>query len=441
MFCQKCANKLLGDAKFCNKCGAKVNGVSTDSTSMTGNLPASALQRLSNYLLDRILGGIVSLAFLVAIWGLVRVLPISQESSFVQVLNAILPVLISMSFIVNPLYYLFFEGIWQRTLGKWITKTKVVRYDGTKPHFLQILGRSFARWIPFEAFSFLFSNNPIGWHDRLSKTLVVPSNFTEEDVKNISFEEAKKQKTNTLLTIIAIVGGLLIIIAIIGILASVVLASLNSARQKGADASIKANLSSARAQAELYYDSNEISYYGVCTSSEGILSMYNSAAITSGSDVVCNDSVKAWAMSSPLKTNPDNSWCVDSLGTSKEIIGEITPYTQISCSSFNSSSQNPFDDLIPTQQSSKLSGAQICARDIPNSTWDGKSYTSDGSYECSCKNGYNVSSTSNKCVSNNQICSESFPNTYSRGIDPADGKNICDCKSGYAWNDAGTACY
>ena len=48
---------------------------------------------------------------------------------------------------------------------------------------------------------------------------------------------------------------LLVVIAIIGILASVVLASLNSARSKGADASIKANLANARAQAELFYDS------------------------------------------------------------------------------------------------------------------------------------------------------------------------------------------
>ena len=331
MFCQKCANKLLDDAKFCNKCGAKVNGTSTDNTPMTGNLPASALQRLANYILDRILGGIVSLAFWIAIWGLIRILPISQESTIIQVFNAIIPILVALSFMLNPLYFLFFEVIWQRTLGKWITKTKVVRYDGTKPHFLQILGRSFARWIPFEPFSFLFSNNPVGWHDRLSKTLVVPSNYTVEDVKNINFEEARKQKTSTLLTVIAIVGGLLIIVAIIGILASVVLASLNSARAKGADASIKANLSMARAQAELYYIDNEDSYDGVCT--EGILSMKNNASIASGSDVICNDSVKEWAMSSPLKTNPENSWCVDSSGTSKEIIGEITPYTQTSCSS------------------------------------------------------------------------------------------------------------
>ena len=48
---------------------------------------------------------------------------------------------------------------------------------------------------------------------------------------------------------------LLVVIAIIGILASVVLASLNTARNKGADAAIKANVSGLRAQAEIIYDS------------------------------------------------------------------------------------------------------------------------------------------------------------------------------------------
>src|SRR3989338_8352561 len=55
---------------------------------------------------------------------------------------------------------------------------------------------------------------------------------------------------------------LLVVVAIIGILASVVLASLNTARAKGADASIKANLANIRAQAEVVYDSLSPNQYG-----------------------------------------------------------------------------------------------------------------------------------------------------------------------------------
>ena len=69
-------------------------------------------------------------------------------------------------------YYMLFEIFWQKTPGKWITRTKVVMADGSKPDFLHILGRTFSRFIPFEPFSFL-GKNPVGWHDQLSKTRVI----------------------------------------------------------------------------------------------------------------------------------------------------------------------------------------------------------------------------------------------------------------------------
>src|SRR3989338_6450573 len=57
---------------------------------------------------------------------------------------------------------------------------------------------------------------------------------------------------------------LLVVIAIIGILSSVVLASLNTARGKGNDAKVKAQLAGLRAAAEVYYDTN--SHYGTVVS-------------------------------------------------------------------------------------------------------------------------------------------------------------------------------
>ena len=60
---------------------------------------------------------------------------------------------------------------------------------------------------------------------------------------------------------------LLVVVAIIGLLASVVLASLNSARAKAADAAIKATMSNARAQAQLYYENQSptFTYSSICT--------------------------------------------------------------------------------------------------------------------------------------------------------------------------------
>ncbi len=47
---------------------------------------------------------------------------------------------------------------------------------------------------------------------------------------------------------------LLVVVAIIGILSSIVLVSLNSARNKGRDASAKGSMSSMRASAEIFFD-------------------------------------------------------------------------------------------------------------------------------------------------------------------------------------------
>ncbi len=115
---------------------------------------------------------------------------------------------------------------------------------------------------------------------------------------------------------------LLVVIAIIGILSSVVLASLNTARAKGADAAVKANLNGIRAQAELIYDSAvPNSYDTVCDNVANVQKAINaaiSAASSAGTIATrCADGANVWAAWVELKTDGTDSWCVDSLGTSK----------------------------------------------------------------------------------------------------------------------------
>ena len=134
---------------------------------------------------------------------------------------------------------------------------------------------------------------------------------------------------------------LLVVIAIIGILASVVLASLNTARTKGSDAAGKAQMSGARAQAELFYDSNGNSYDGgavgtiddVCGSDglaggvSGINALVLAAAKNALSTAVvgvddavttvpatasCNSTASAYAAEVSLKGG--SFFCVDSTG-------------------------------------------------------------------------------------------------------------------------------
>ncbi len=142
---------------------------------------------------------------------------------------------------------------------------------------------------------------------------------------------------------------LLVVIAIIGILASVILASLNSARAKGTDAASKADIDNARAQAELYYDSNSSSYAGVCTAAGsatpgGINTMVTDAASKSGTTLVttlatagsatttvCHDQADGWAAEVPLKSVANSYFCADNTGVSK-VTTNVLAASAVTCS-------------------------------------------------------------------------------------------------------------
>lgn len=70
------------------------------------------------------------------------------------------------------LYYLLFESLFHATPGKFITNCIVVNDSGKRAPFSQILGRTFCRLIPFDAFTF-FGDPSRGWHDSIPNTYVV----------------------------------------------------------------------------------------------------------------------------------------------------------------------------------------------------------------------------------------------------------------------------
>ena len=133
---------------------------------------------------------------------------------------------------------------------------------------------------------------------------------------------------------------LLVVIAIIGILSSIVLASLSSARSKGEDAAIQTTLSNMRAQAELYY-SNSSSYGPVmaeatCPTAAAVTNIFSTSttgglwSLTSGlntragnANTSCSVEASgvAWAAAAVLKSDITKSACVDSTGASKTFVG------------------------------------------------------------------------------------------------------------------------
>ena len=107
---------------------------------------------------------------------------------------------------------------------------------------------------------------------------------------------------------------LLVVIAIIGILSAIVLASLNTARNKAKDASAKASLSSIRAQAEIYFD-NFNGYDTFCTTDPQAVALINAANVQVGANVTqCAESAIAFAAELKLISVANTYWCVDSTG-------------------------------------------------------------------------------------------------------------------------------
>lgn len=131
---------------------------------------------------------------------------------------------------------------------------------------------------------------------------------------------------------------LLVVIAIIGVISSIVLASLNNARARGNDAKTKAQLSGVRAAMELYFNSQTTPSYGATVSTGN--------CPTSGTSIFMDSTVRPYLSNLPTnviavcRTNGTNyaisanltqsslpaasdHWCVDSLGTSKPTSAQL----------------------------------------------------------------------------------------------------------------------
>lgn len=88
-------------------------------------------------------------------------------------LEEIPPVLLGLPFI----YYFTFEYFFRQTIGK-LHNDAVIHHieEGWTPmqsRFRNAVLRTLCRFIPFDALSFLFARNHVGWHDRFSKTRVI----------------------------------------------------------------------------------------------------------------------------------------------------------------------------------------------------------------------------------------------------------------------------
>lgn len=166
---------------------------------------------------------------------------------------------------------------------------------------------------------------------------------------------------------------LLVVIAIIGLLSSVVLATLNSARNRARDAAIQSNLATIRTQAELVYSiqgcygDND----GSTTCADRLLSNHPCAlAINADNTIFREPQVRPmiqaalaqgglsacratgggaeWAIAVQLPSDESTAWCVDSFGTSAKLTISGTP------------DQNGLDRSVNDANSSSTGGQTMC---------------------------------------------------------------------------------
>ena len=127
---------------------------------------------------------------------------------------------------------------------------------------------------------------------------------------------------------------LLVVIAIIGALASVILIATRSTMSKAYDSAIKSDLNPLKTLFVMYYES--YGNYGTANNygspncqdpifvSNPVFKNIAEAEKVSKNNAVCvlgdttgqNGFANSWAVSVPLRTNPQKSWCVDSDGFS-----------------------------------------------------------------------------------------------------------------------------
>ena len=144
---------------------------------------------------------------------------------------------------------------------------------------------------------------------------------------------------------------LLVVVAIIGILASVIISNLTASRAKGNDAAVKSNLNNMIAQSAIFYGNNSNSYNTTsgnysCTASPSSVTCSSSCTSATTTEILCDPTVQSamrsaassaanhaaygvsysgsysgqyFNIEAQLSTNTSGSqdyWCIDSAGNS-----------------------------------------------------------------------------------------------------------------------------
>jgi hypothetical protein len=119
------------------------------------------ITRIINYFFDNLM---IFLLFFVLIYIVTQI----WDSMLISTFQALVVIAYTGVFYA---YYFIMEYLLGRTVGKFITHTKVVDEMEQSPNLKAIAIRTLLRLVPFEAFTFMFPAS--GIHDTLSKTKLI----------------------------------------------------------------------------------------------------------------------------------------------------------------------------------------------------------------------------------------------------------------------------
>jgi uncharacterized RDD family membrane protein YckC len=109
---------------------------------------------------------------------------------------------------IMAVYFILLEAFTGKTIGKYITGTKVTDENGNRAGAEKILLRTVIRFIPFEQFSY-FGEPCIGWHDKLSKTRVVLASYKRDGRSQISLSKKKVRIHSVIILILVLLPYIL----------------------------------------------------------------------------------------------------------------------------------------------------------------------------------------------------------------------------------------
>lgn len=147
---------------------------------ITKDMLASKGKRLANFVIDYIIR--IILIFVLSLFVAIYAYLVGSEDILNAMENISTLTEYLIAFLMLIIYYVVFESINGRTIGKYITNTKVLMIDGSKAQSDKIVLRTLSRIVPFEFLSFLGSDDT-GWHDTWTDTVVVDLKKYEE-IKN-----------------------------------------------------------------------------------------------------------------------------------------------------------------------------------------------------------------------------------------------------------------